>query len=81
MSHVEESASRIPLHTHVLGSGESGERPESSRASYLCLVFFVGSEVSDTSNGVALHLDVGRHHLPDQRSKASQHDYRHLVLG
>lgn len=38
-------------------------------------------EVGDASDGVALHLDVGRVHLLDQRRQAAERDNGHLVLG
>lgn len=81
MRHVEQSSSRIPLDTHILGPSKSSERAQSSRPSNLRLVFLMGSQIGDAAYGIALHLDVGGHHLPDKRSQASEKNYRHFVFG
>lgn len=41
----------------------------------------VGGEVGDASDGVALHLNVGREHLTDERIETSQSNDESLVLG
>lgn len=41
----------------------------------------MGSKVGDTSNGVALDLDVGGEHLSDQGSEATKLNNHDFVLG
>ena len=41
----------------------------------------MGGQVGDATDGVALDLDVGREHLPDQGFQASEFDDRELVVG
>lgn len=38
-------------------------------------------QVGDTADSIALHLDVGRHHLSDQRSQPSKLDNQDFVFG
>ena len=38
-------------------------------------------EVRDAPDGVALHLDVGREHLANERFQSTKLDDRDLVLG
>lgn len=40
----------------------------------------MGGQVRNTSNGIALHLHIRRHHLADQRGQPSEGDDQDLVL-
>jgi hypothetical protein len=40
----------------------------------------MGCQVGDTADGIALHFDVGRHHLTDQRGQPSEGDNQDFVL-
>ena len=71
MGHVQESASSVPLNTHVLGLCQSCQGSQSTGASNLCLVVFVRGQVCDATDGIALHFDIARIHLPNQRLQAS----------
>lgn len=81
MGHVEESAGRISLHSHILGLREPGEGPQCTRSRDLCFVLFVCSQISDATDGVALHLDILGHHLADQRRQSTKLDNGDLVVG
>lgn len=41
----------------------------------------MSSQVSDTSNGVALNFDVGTQHLPDQWFEPTEFHDEKLVIG
>lgn len=41
----------------------------------------VSGEICDTSDGVALHFDVGTKHLADERFQSTQFDNEQLILG
>jgi hypothetical protein len=81
MRHVEQCAGCVALHTHVFRFGEPGQRLQGTRSRYLGLVVLVRCEIRNASDGVALHLDVGRVHLLDQGRQPPQRDDGDLVLG
>jgi hypothetical protein len=80
MSHVKQCAGRIALYTHILRLGQADQRTQRSRPSDLGLVLLVGCQVSDTTDGVTLHFNIGRHHLADQRGQPSESDDQDFVL-
>ena len=80
VGHVEKCPRRVSLNAHIFGPGEPGQRTERSRSRDLGLVILVRGEVGDAADGVALHLDVGRHHLSDEGSQATQEDDGDFVL-
>lgn len=81
MGHVQERASGIALDTHVFRLGQTDQGSKSTGAGNLGLVFFMGSQVGDTPDRIALNLNIGRYHLVNQRRQPSQGDNQHLVIG
>lgn len=81
MCHIEKRASGIPLYSHVLGFGQPSEGAQSARPCNLGLVLLVRSEVGDTTNSIALDLDIWRHHLLDKRLESAELDNQDLVVG
>ena len=63
--HVEQRARRVALHPRILGLGQARQRTQRARPRDLGLVVLVRGQVRDAADGVALHLHIGRHHLPD----------------
>jgi hypothetical protein len=74
MGHVEKSAGGIPLDSHILRLGQAGERAQGSGPGDLGLVVLVRCQVGDTADGIALNLDVRRHHLLDERLQPAELD-------
>jgi hypothetical protein len=81
VGHVEQGTRCVPLYSHILRLGESCQWDQRTRLGDLSLVFVYESadlhcarkaeltmcgEVSNTSHGITLHLDVRRQHLPNQ---------------
>lgn len=81
MCHVEESACCVPLNSHIPGLGQPRQRTQSAGAGNLGLVLLVGSQIRDTSHSIALDLDIGRHHLANQRGQTTALYNENLVLG
>jgi hypothetical protein len=81
MGHVEQRTGSVSLNPHVLGLCKSGQGSESSRSGNLGLVVFVRCQIGYASHGVTLDLDIGGHHLSDERGEATEPDNLNLVLG
>ena len=81
MCHVEKCASGVPLHSHILGFREPGQRAQSARPCDFRLVILVRCQVGDTTDSIALNLDVWRHHLLDQGLQPTKLDNQDNVVG
>jgi hypothetical protein len=81
MCHVQESAGSIALDTHIFGFCQARQRTQRAGPSDLRLVVLVGSEIRYTTHGIALDLNVWRHHLSYERRQTSEADYRDFVFG
>ena len=80
MRHVQESTGSVSLHPHIPRLCKASQRPESTGTRDLSLVLFVCREIRYAPHSIALDLDVGRQHLPDERAKATQQDDQDLVF-
>ena len=81
MCHVQQRTGCVALNAHVLRLGQSGQRPQGSRPCDLCFILFMGRQVGDAPNRIALHFDVWGHHLADQRGQSSKQHDGNLILG
>lgn len=41
----------------------------------------MGCQIGDATDGVALYLDIGRHHLPNQRRQPSEGNDQDFIFG
>jgi hypothetical protein len=81
VSHVEQSTGCIALDSHVFGLGQSSQGTKRARPGDLCFVIFVGGQIGDAADSIALDFDVAGHHLSDQRWEAAQLYDGNFVLG
>jgi hypothetical protein len=81
MRHVEQSTRRISLYPHISRLGEASKRSESAGTGNLGLVLFVRCKIGDASDSVALHLNIRRQHLSNERSQSTKLDNKDLVIG
>jgi hypothetical protein len=81
MRHVEERSRCIPLNPHVFRLGKPRQGAQSSRAGDFGLVIFLRRQVRDTSNSIALDLDVGRHHLANEGVQPAELNNQDFIVG
>jgi hypothetical protein len=80
MRHVQQSSCSISLYPHVFGFCQTSKRAQSSGSCYLRLIVLVCCQVRDATNRIALHLDVRRHHLANERCKSTEEYNGDLVF-
>lgn len=81
MCHVEECSCCVPLNPHVLRLGKPCQGTQSSGPGDFGLVVFLRREVRDAPNSIALDLDVGRHHLANERGQPAELNDQDFVVG
>lgn len=80
MRHIQQCACGVALHAHILGLCETGQWTQRARPGDLCFILFMGRQIRDAADGVALDFYIRRHHLSYERRKATKRDYQHLVF-
>ena len=80
MGHIQQCACGIALNAHVLRFSQANQRPQGTGTGDFGLVLFMGCQIGNTSDRIALNLDIRRHHLAYKRSQPSQSNDQHLVI-